>query len=254
MLIKRPLLLAALGLSLALGACAKNGATGTSSYKGDKGSTKSAADVSGDAVGYWGARYKRSPKSKKVGLNYAAALRKTGRNRQALAVMRKQVAYHPSDRQVLAAYGKALASAGQLTEALKVVRRAQADDQPDWKLYSAEGAIHDQLGRPGEARASYKRALKIKPNEASVLSNMGMSHLLTGDLKTSERYLRQALKRKGASTTRQNLALVVGLQGRFKEAEKIAAADLSPAQAQANVRFLRKMLKQQNAWSDLKKS
>ena len=254
MLVKRPLLLAALGLSLALGACAKNGTTGTSSFGGSKNSTQSAAETSGDAVGYWGARYKRTPKSKKVGLNYAAALRKRGRNAQALAVMRKQVAYHPKDRQVLAAYGKALASAGQLQKALKVVRRAQADDQPDWKLFSAEGAINDQLGRPTQARASYKQALKIKPNEASVLSNMGMSHLLTGDLKTSERYLRRALKGKSSSTTRQNLALVVGLQGRFQEAEKIAAADLSPAQAQANVRFLRKMLKQQNAWGDLKKS
>ena len=177
-----------------------------------------------------------------------------GRNNQALAVMRKMVAYHPEDRQVLAAYGKALAGAGQLSKALKVVRRAQADDQPDWKLYSAEGAIHDQLGRPKEARASYKRALEIQPNEPSVLSNLGMSHLLTGDLKTSERYLRNALERKAASTTRQNLALVVGLQGRFEEAEKIAAADLSPRQAQANVRFLRKMLKQQNAWGDLKQT
>ena len=253
-MLTRPFTIAALGLALALGACAKNGTTGTSSYGASKGGTTSAAKESGDAVSYWGARYKRTPKSKKVGLNYAAALRKRGRNTQALAVMRKQIAYHPKDRQVLAAYGKALAGAGQLSKALKVVRRAQADDQPDWKLFSAEGAINDQLGKPAQARSAYKRALKIQPNEPSVLSNLGMSHLLTGDLKTSERYLRRALKRKGASTTRQNLALVVGLQGRFKEAEKIAAADLSPAQAQANVRFLRKMLKQQNAWGDLKKS
>ena len=253
MLVKRSLLLVGLGLSLALGACAKNGASSSSSYRGEKPSPKKAVSPQ-DALGYWGPRYKRTPKSKKVGLNYAAALRKTGRNQQALAVMRKMVAYHPKDRQVLAAYGKALAGAGQLDKALKAVRRAQADDQPDWKLYSAEGAIHDQLGRPSEARVAYKRALEVKPDEPSVLSNLGMSHLLTGDLKTSERYLRRALKGRAASTTRQNLALVVGLQGRFKEAETIAAADLSPKQAQANVRFLRKMLKQQNAWGDLKKT
>ena len=247
--------LLAVGLSLALSACAKPGDTGSASYRGDKtqtGAVKS-RDTVRDAVGYWGGRYKRTPKSKKVGLNYASALRQTGRNEQALAVMRKMVAYHPNDRQVQAAYGKALAGAGQLSKALKVVRGAQTDDQPDWKLLSAEGAIHDQLGRPDEARVSYKAALKVRPGEPSVLSNMGMSHLLTGDLKTSERYLRQAMK-GGSSTTRQNLALVVGLQGRFEEAERIAAADLSPAQAKANVRFLRKMLKQQGAWGDLKKS
>ncbi len=54
------------------------------------------------------------------------------------------------------------------------------------------------------------------------------------------------------SRVRQNLALVVGLQGRFDEAEKIASQELSPEQAQANVAYLRQMLAQQNAWSQLK--
>ena len=51
---------------------------------------------------------------------------------------------------------------------------------------------------------------------------------------------------------RQNLALVVGLQGRFEEAEKIAGSELSPEQAKANITYLRGMLAQQNAWSQLK--
>jgi Flp pilus assembly protein TadD len=50
---------------------------------------------------------------------------------------------------------------------------------------------------------------------------------------------------------RQNLALVVGLQGRFADAEAIASRELSPEQAQANVTYLRSMLAQQNAWDDL---
>jgi Flp pilus assembly protein TadD len=52
---------------------------------------------------------------------------------------------------------------------------------------------------------------------------------------------------------RQTLALVVGLQGHFDEAEKIASQELSPEQAEANVAYLRKMLAQQNAWNQLKK-
>ena len=53
------------------------------------------------------------------------------------------------------------------------------------------------------------------------------------------------------SRVRQNLALVVGLQGRFKEAEQIAKAELSKDQAEANVAYLRSMLAQQNAWAKL---
>ena len=48
----------------------------------------------------------------------------------------------------------------------------------------------------------------------------------------------------------RNLALVIGLQGRFAEAEQIVRADLSPEEAAHNVAFLRRMLAQQN---DLKK-
>jgi Flp pilus assembly protein TadD len=80
-----------------------------------------------------------------------------------------------------------------------------------------------------------------------------MSYVLQGDLKTAETYMRSASQQPGAdSRVRQNLALVVGLQGRLDEAEQIASHELSPDQAKANVAYLRGMLAQQNAWSQLK--
>jgi Flp pilus assembly protein TadD len=41
---------------------------------------------------------------------------------------------------------------------------------------------------------------------------------------------------------RQNLALVVGLQGRFAEAESIARADRPAEEAAANVAYLKQLL------------
>ena len=80
-----------------------------------------------------------------------------------------------------------------------------------------------------------------------------MSYVLTGELETAEKYLRQAIAAPGAdSRVRQNLALVVGLQGRFGEAEKIAGAEISADQAKANVAYLRQMLAQRNNWQALK--
>lgn len=202
--------------------------------------------------GKYASAYKANPKDKAVGINYATLLRMTGRNEQALAVMQQVVINHPTDRDVLSSYGKAQASAGQLEKALNTIRRAQTPDQPDWKLLSAEGAVLDQLGRSKEARHFYRKALDIVPDEPSVVSNLGMSYLLSGDLPTSETYLKRAVALPGAdSRVRQNLALVVGLQGRFDEAEQIASAELSRQQAQANVTYLRSMLEQQNAWSKL---
>ena len=201
----------------------------------------------------YGMAYEKNPKEKSVGLGYAAALQVAGRNDQSLAVMQQVAIAHPQDRDVLAAYGKALAAAGNLEKALETVRRAQTPDYPDWRLYSAEGAILDQLGQSDGARTLYRKALEIQPNEPAILSNLGMSYVLANDLKSGETYLRQAVARPGAdSRIRQNLALVIGLQGRFAEAEEIARAELSPDDAAANVAYLKGMLKQQNTWSMLK--
>ncbi len=114
-------------------------------------------------------------------------------------------------------------------------------------------ALIHHLGQTQDARGLYRKALDLKPNEPSVLSNLGMSYVLEGDLKSAETYLRSAASQPGAdSRVRQNLALAVGLQGRFDEAEQIASQELSPEQAQANVSYLRSMLTQQNAWNQIK--
>ncbi len=201
-----------------------------------------------------GKAYERSPKDKSIGMNYANMLMMTGKNTQALAVMQQIAIANPADREVLAAYGKAQAASGQLEQALSTIQRAQTPDRPDWRLYSAEGAVLDQLGRSNEARARYRQALDLKPNDPSVLSNLGMSYVLSSDPRTAETYLQSAIAQPGAdSRVRQNLALVVGLQGRFAEAERIAVQELSPQQAQANLGYLRAMLSQQNSWQQLAK-
>jgi len=85
------------------------------------------------------------------------------------------------------------------------------------------------------------------PDDPSVLSNLGLSYALSRDLVQAEMTLRKAVTPPGAEPrVRQNLALVVGLQGRFAEAETIARADLPPDLAAANVAYLRQMLAQQN--------
>ena len=206
-----------------------------------------------NATGALGQSYAKNPNDKRIATNYAAALQMDGDADQSLAVMRKLAIALPKDRDVLASYGKALAANGQFEAALDAVRRAQTPEYPDWKLVSAEAAILDQTGQKDDARRLYRKALDLKPNEPSVLSNLGMSYVLEGDLRTAETYMRSAAQQPNAdSRVRQNLALVVGLQGRFDEAEKIASQELSPEQAQANVAYLRQMLAQQNAWSQLK--
>jgi Flp pilus assembly protein TadD len=241
-----------LAFGLTLGGCARDARTTGSVRSGTSVAEMSVPELD-QQVRKADETYRRKPKDKGAGLNYAALLRMTGRDEQALAVMRQMVIHHPQDNDVLSAYGKALASTGNLKEALGVIERAQRPDAPDWRLLSAKGAILDQMDRSAEAREFYRKALDIVPNEPTVISNLGMSYLLTNDLSSAETYLRKANGLPGAdSRIRQNLALVVGLQGRFDEAEKIVSAELPQEAARENVEYLRQMLSQQNAWNQLK--
>ena len=99
----------------------------------------------------------------------------------------------------------------------------------------------DQLGRHEEAQRYYATALRIVPNEPSVLSNLGLSYALSKDLKRAEATLRRASARgTQRQRVRQNLALVIGLQGRFsRRPSSIAQTDLPPDEAAANVAYLR---------------
>ncbi len=234
-------------LSVGLGGCKTTG-TGETTGSIVRASTIPRSDAEWRReVETWGARYATNPKDATTAINYAQALRATGQRAQAAAVLEQASIHNPMDTAVLGAYGRALADIGSNAQALEVLSRAHTPDRPDWRILSAQGAVLDQMGRHDEARRHYAAALKIVPDEPSVLSNLGLSYALSKNLPEAEETLRRASVSPGAEPrVRQNLALVVGLQGRFAEAEQIATADLSPDEAAANVAYLRQMLAQKD--------
>lgn len=198
------------------------------------------------AADLWGARHRANPDDAQATIEYAQALRMTGQRAQAAAVLEQASIRHPHNRALLGAYGRALAGTGRFQQALDVLNRAHTPEQPDWRILSVQGAVLDQMGRHQDAQRYYATALRIHPNDPSVLSNLGLSYALSKDLVRAEQTLRQAAVQKPIDPrVRQNLALVVGLQGRFGEAEAIARADLPPDEATANVAYLRQMLAEQ---------
>jgi Flp pilus assembly protein TadD len=200
----------------------------------------------------WGARYRANPNDADAAIAYARALRATDQRAQAVAVLEQATIRNPHSMPLLGEYGRALAEAGQYKQALDTLDRAHTPDNPDWRILNVQGAVLDQMGRHADAQRHYAAALKIVPDEASVLSNLGLSYMLTKDLKNAEVTLRRAVAQPNAGPkVRQNLALVVGLQGRFEEAEKIASADLPESEAAANVNYLRQMLAQKGDWKKI---
>jgi Flp pilus assembly protein TadD len=199
------------------------------------------------AMEAWGERYRAMPNDADTAINYAQALRSNGQRQQAVAVLEQASLQNPQHMALLGAYGRALADNGAYKQALDVLNRAHTPDQPDWRILSVQGAVLDQMGRHQDAQRYYATALRIVPDEPSVLSNLGLSYALSKDLVRAESTLRKAsVQSRVDPRVRQNLALVVGLQGRFQEAETIARADLPTEAAAANVAYLRQMLAQQN--------
>jgi Flp pilus assembly protein TadD len=200
------------------------------------------------AAEVYGERYRANPKDVEAAVAYGQALRANGQRAQAAAVLEQASIANPGNKVVLAAYGRALADNGNFQQAFDVLSRAHSPDNPDWRILSVQGAVLDQMTRHDEARRYYATALKIVPGEPAVLSNLGLSYMLSKDLPKAEQALRQAYASTRADgRVRQNLALVVGLQGRFAEAESIVRADLPPDEAAANVAYLKEMLKGKDA-------
>jgi Flp pilus assembly protein TadD len=236
---------------LALGACQEKFA---SLDGADPMATGSTSPPSLRKTAELGKDWQKDPKNLRLGMAYAAQLKKLEQGGQVLQVLATLVQYHPQDQTLLTQYGRELLQAGQMDQAQDVLGKVIAQGSNDWKVFSAMGSALDQQSKYAEARDYYQRALKIAPGNVAVMNNLGMSYALEGNLKQAEKTLREASDLpagKNEPRVRQNLALVVGLQGRFDEARQIASTDLPPDQVEANMAYLQKMLSQPNTWQQL---
>jgi Flp pilus assembly protein TadD len=199
--------------------------------------------------------WRKSPGDKRNGLAYAHGLLALERPEEAVKVVEELARRNPDDLELAAYLGKIMVQSGRVQEGEKELRKAIAGGEADWRVRSALGSALDQQGRYQEARQCYDAALKLKPDEISVINNLAMSYALAGDLKTAETHLRRAMglpKGDDDKMARQNLALVVGLQGRFDEAKEIAGHDLPPDKVEANVAYLKQMLSEPDPWEQLR--
>src|SRR3979490_1327932 len=238
-------------LVLGLCSCQTAGMSESTGARGEKTEASLAAEPRREA-GFYRDRFQANPKDADAALQYGKALRVAGQRSQAVAVLERATIAQPNNKALLGGYGRALVDNGNFQQAFDVLSRAHTPDDPDWRILSAQGTALDQLGRYDEARQYYASALKIAPEEPSVLSNLGLSYVLSKDLPKAEETLRRASSRPDADQrVRLNLALVVGLQGRVAEAESIVKADRPAEEAAANVADLKRLLSRKgNARAD----
>ena len=244
--------LMAAALVSALGAC---GARLASKQSLDNLSTSSSTQPSIKETAQAGKAWQADPGSVQLGVAYARQLEALQQNEEALKVLETVAARNPDNAEFKIYYGKQLASFGRGQEAEGILGNVVDSGKADWKTRSALGSALAQQGKYAEARQQYQAALAMKPGEISIYNNIGMSYMLEGKLDLAEKTLRQALALPGGTEepqVRQNLALALGLQGRFDAAREMASRDLPPATVEANMAYLQRMLAQKNTWQQLK--
>jgi Flp pilus assembly protein TadD len=203
-------------------------------------------------MAFWAGEYDTFPNDLEAAQQFAETLRKGGRPDRAAAVAQEALQRFPDDHPLLLTYGLAQIAARNPQEALRPLAVIAASDPHDWRVRSALGAALDQLGRFAEARQAYREALTISPDNPRILTNMGVSHLIEGDPAAAEPILRQAAAQPNAPVeARQNLAIALALQGQFDEALRLERIDLPPAEAAANMQYLRGLLSDPHRWGDV---
>lgn len=244
-------LIAALCASLMTTACAGSGGLGEQSLA--LFSPKSSAPAekpmgAGElmkATEYWRKEYTKTPKKKEIALNYARNLKALGQKRQALGVLQQASSFHATDSEVASEYGRLALDLNQVSVAKRLLTVADDPTKPDWRVISARGTVMAKEGQYGAALKMYQRALALSPGQPSVMNNLALAHMMNGDSRSAETILRQAISKGGphAKKAQQNLALALGVQGRYHEATSVGASVIPKAQASANTDYLKKMVK-----------
>ena len=184
-------------------------------------------------------QFEHNPTDAKMGLYLSNALRALGRYPEAADIAHRVLLFAPDNTDILLAAARAHIADNNAFFAIDPLQHVIELKPKDWQAYSLLGVAYDQTKRPDEAQTAWNQALALSPDNPAVLTNMAMAKVTRGDFTGAEPLLRTAVAQPGVTVQiRQNLALVLGLEGKMTEAESLLRRDLPPQQADAALAWL----------------
>lgn len=190
---------------------------------------------------FWAQEFQKDQANPVTALAFMRSLRAIGSHDRVVEVGASILPFQPENHEILLEMGRSLLSNGQPEAAAQaLVRSADVSPTTDAAPLAALGLAFDRMERHDKAQEAYREALKREPARISTLSNYGLSLALTGRLSQAEQQLRTAAGLPGADgRVRQNLALVLGLQGKFEE-----MATVDPSAPRRTIESNRTVLRQ----------
>ncbi len=130
-------------------------------------------------------------------------------------------------------------SRGQITEARRLYEETIQRHPKDPAGYHGLALLYAKQGQFKDAEPYFMRALALAPNQADLLGDIGYFCYLCSHSQEAERYLRQAVELEpNQPIYGNNLALVLGEQGRDKESLDLFRRFGTEDQACANMAFV----------------
>ncbi|HEY4274767.1 MAG TPA: tetratricopeptide repeat protein [Rhizomicrobium sp.] len=165
-----------------------------------------------------------------AGVRQAQTQRLAGQYDDAIRTLSQLMLVASDDPRVIGEYGKTLAEKGRAQDAVQFLTRATDLQQGDWSLYSALGVAYDQVGNQASAQLAYERALKLKPEDPSVLNNYALSRMLANDPDGARKLIDRAQAAGGASDSKiaRNIDMMNKLAANAPQQPKPAAAEPAP--------------------------
>ena len=189
---------------------------------------------------FWAKEIQIDGRDAQAGVGLSQALRTLGNYEEALEAAQRVLVVDPRNIDALLEVARAQIGRGQGFYAIEPARQAQALAPQDWRPATLLGVAYEQASRSDEAAEAHHKALSLSPENPTVLTNYALFLAGHGDSAQAESLLRTAASKPGADiAVRQNLALLLGLEGRLDEAERIARQDLPPEVVESNMAYLR---------------
>lgn len=189
---------------------------------------------------FWQQEAEINPADPVAGVRLAQALRELGQFDQAVQAADKVLVVQPDNAEAMIELGRAHIARGQAFYGIAALERARDLLPGDWRPWSLLGVAYQQVRREADAQVAWAEGLRLSPDNPSILSNMAMVRLTSGDLPGAEALLRRAAVQPQAGLqVKQNLALVLGLSGNLGEAETILRRELPPQVADRNLAWIR---------------
>ena len=204
---------------------------------------------------FWANEYTKRPEDLDVALTFVAALRGIGSNERAIEVLSQSLIVHPDNPDVLMTLGRVFSAENNLMGAARAFEKTAIVAPDRAEAWSAFGITLDKMERHDMAQAAYDKALALEPTRTSTLANYGLSLALQGDLPAAEAKLRLAAEQPNADLrVTENLALILGLQGRYDEMAAVSSRFAPESIVKKNTALLQQMIQPVRSWEALEEN